>query len=105
MPERKLPPIIFGVPRWMKYAACKGAGLSVSEFFPPPASQLRPEVLDLCRGCPVRAECLRRAYSQDFAAGWWGGMSASQRERLSLEEALELTEQDSEEYLASLEEE
>lgn len=36
----------------------------------------------ICRGCPVRAECLEYAIESKFKHGVWGGMTPSQRRRL-----------------------
>lgn len=40
------------------------------------------EARRICKGCPVRDECLEFALKNDERFGVWGGMSAQDRKRL-----------------------
>jgi WhiB family redox-sensing transcriptional regulator len=68
---------------WIKNAKCKG--VPVKLFFP-----LRGESSDsakvVCRGCPVRKECLEYALVLNEQMGIWGGVS--ERERRIIRRAL-----------------
>lgn len=88
---------------WLRKASCRGSDLSIDEFFPPPSKTLRKEVAEMCRNCSVRIECLKWAYDQDLTAGWFGGMSAGQRERHTFDELRDriLDEQQSQDPLGA----
>jgi WhiB family redox-sensing transcriptional regulator len=68
---------------WIKDAKCKG--VPVKLFFP-----VRGEPSDsakmVCRGCPVRKECLEYALVLNEQMGIWGGVS--ERERRIIRRAL-----------------
>jgi WhiB family transcriptional regulator, redox-sensing transcriptional regulator len=53
-------------------------------FFPEKGGSTR-EAKRVCRGCPVRAECLTYALDRDERFGIWGGLS--ERERRNLKRA------------------
>jgi WhiB family transcriptional regulator, redox-sensing transcriptional regulator len=62
---------------WESRAAC--AGLDTAKFVPstertPPP----PWVIEVCSGCPVRAECLQVAVAGGWR-GYWAGTSTYQR--------------------------
>lgn len=65
---------------------CRAADSSV--FFGPDgetrAARVRRERVakGLCHGCPVIAECRRHALAACEPYGVWGGLSASERQRL-----------------------
>lgn len=70
----------FGVERdWVRQAACRGADPAI--FFPGRGESTR-EVKAICRGCPVRAECLTYAIQHGEWHGIWGGLSEHQRRKL-----------------------
>jgi len=64
---------------WMRQAACRD--LPTRLFFPTGGRKPQPAVLELCRTCPVRYECLQYAYDRKFHSGYFGGLSAGQRRR------------------------
>src|SRR5215470_426151 len=61
---------------WTARAACKGT--DPDELFVQGAAQNRAKLI--CRGCPVRTECLADALDNRIEFGVWGGMT--ERERL-----------------------
>lgn len=85
---------------WMDLAACNAIDVDPDLFYPPKSSgekgghastdtgvgsgtgaQWWP-ALDLCKVCPVRAECLTYAWETDQEYGIWGGLSPYSRTRL-----------------------
>lgn len=78
--------------KWLDDIAC--ADLELDDFFVAAGHTISETVLDVCRTCPVRAECVRHAYSREIDAGYLGGLSPSQRRQLSLLEALRFIEGD-----------
>jgi WhiB family redox-sensing transcriptional regulator len=71
-------------PDWRDYAACRDADPEL--FFPDGdirSARARVQKAKLiCRGCPVRATCLRWALASGQEAGIWGGLTEDQRRRL-----------------------
>lgn len=69
---------------WEKQALCRGKDNEI--FFPEEAQQMTAKKIKMakaiCKGCPVRAECLFTAVSNDEKFGIWGGFSP--RERTSI---------------------
>ena len=64
---------------WRKQAAC--IDLPPESFFPD--GRPREDVKAVCKGCPVRAQCLETALSSPWPpAGIWAGMSRNQLEPL-----------------------
>ncbi len=63
---------------WISQAACRGADLS--ELFARGAAQNRAK--QICRGCPVRTECLADALDNGIEFGIWGGMTDRERRAL-----------------------
>jgi WhiB family redox-sensing transcriptional regulator len=54
---------------------------SVTVFFPTtPAGEER--ALEICGGCPVRAECLQFAVERQQRHGIWGGTTERDRRRM-----------------------
>jgi hypothetical protein len=74
--------------QWLDAAAC--AGLPIESFFVQAGHVIDEEVLNVCRSCPVRINCLRHAYSPalNITGGYFGGMSPGQRRELNYEQAL-----------------
>jgi len=64
---------------WSLLAACRG-GEDPDALFVIGAAQ--HEAKKICRGCPVRAECLAEALDGRIETGVWGGMTESERRRL-----------------------
>jgi len=82
---------------WLPQAAC--AGMNLTDFFTGPGCAAKTHVIAVCRTCPVRRECLVHAYTRGvnehgIDSGYFGGLSAGQRKKLTLEEALAHIEED-----------
>ena len=76
-------------PTWQQQAACRGPIAKV--FYPPNAPEGRSareareaRAKAICRGCPVRAQCLEYALAIREPHGIWGGLSEAER-RLRLD--------------------
>src|SRR5260370_37907429 len=63
---------------WTARAACKGS--DPDELFVQGAAQNRAKLI--CRGCPVRTECLADALDNRIEFGVWGGMTERERRAL-----------------------
>ena len=63
---------------WSERAACKGT--DPDELFVFGAAQHRAKLI--CRGCPVRTECLADALDYRIEFGVWGGMTERERSAL-----------------------
>jgi WhiB family transcriptional regulator, redox-sensing transcriptional regulator len=63
---------------WTARAACKGT--NPDELFVQGAAQNRAKLI--CRGCPVRTECLADALDNRIEFGVWGGMTERERRAL-----------------------
>ena len=74
LPEAALP-----MGPWVVDAACKG--MPTNLFYPERGEPTKP-ALEVCKPCPVKAECLQ--YSIDNSERWgvWGGMTERQRRRI-----------------------
>lgn len=83
---------------WMKRRGC--ADLSINDMFVSTGRMLDPEVEDVCRRCPVRAQCVVRAYTMNATKGYFGGLSPSARKRMTVEEAVAFVQADSEQWRA-----
>lgn len=82
---------------WLPQAAC--AGMDLTDFFTGPGCAAKTNVIAVCRSCPVRRECLVHAYTRGvnergIDSGYFGGLSAGQRKKLTLDEALAYIEED-----------
>jgi WhiB family transcriptional regulator, redox-sensing transcriptional regulator len=65
---------------WTDHAACRGVDPEV--FFPVSRNAAdASEAIAVCRGCPVRHECLATALTR-AESGVWGGTTEAQRRRL-----------------------
>ena len=64
--------------KWRNEAACKGMD---PDIFHPEAHDTKAvfTILDICRACPVRVDCLKHAIASGEREGWWGGMSPRKR--------------------------
>jgi WhiB family transcriptional regulator, redox-sensing transcriptional regulator len=72
---------------WIERVAC--ADVDPARFFVSTGHSLGDEELALCRSCPVRRECVERAYELNIRPGYFGGLSPSFRENHTLAETLE----------------
>jgi hypothetical protein len=74
---------------WLDVAAC--ADLSIDDFFVAAGHVIDEEVLNTCRRCPVRIDCLQHAYNPvlNVTGGYFAGMSPGQRRELDLDAAIE----------------
>lgn len=63
---------------WHDRANCIGVKTEV--FFPDSANPSKTLwAKDICRGCPVKAECLEGALERRERFGVWGGLSTGER--------------------------
>lgn len=83
-----------GSDSWLDDAAC--ADLPIESFFVRAGHVIDEEILNLCRGCPVRLECVKHSYNEDLniTGGYFGGLSPGQRREMSYEEAVEYCKTD-----------
>jgi len=65
---------------WRASAVC--AQTDPELWFPEKATQSRA-ARAVCAGCPVRAECLAYALTQDRVYGVWGGTTERERRKLT----------------------
>jgi WhiB family transcriptional regulator, redox-sensing transcriptional regulator len=71
-------------PDWFQRAACIGCDPDL--FFPERGEHTRP-AKEVCRGCPVREECLEFALATVEKFGIWGGTSERERRRIRRDRA------------------
>lgn len=84
---------------WLDQSACDG--MDPEDFFVNAGHTIKPEVIAVCRGCPVRVNCLMHAYDSVPAmlnSGYFGGVSPGQRRKMSRAEALAWVEADIEAF-------
>lgn len=66
---------------WQEHAACRGENPEL--FFPVgtsgPALREIEQAKEICRRCPVAAQCLAAALATGEDAGIWGGLTADER--------------------------
>lgn len=74
---------------WLDDAACRE--LPVESFFVQAGHVIDEEVLNVCRACPVRSDCLSHAYDPklNITGGYFGGMSPGQRRTMPFSQAQE----------------
>lgn len=69
---------------WRTHAACRDEDPDL--FFPigstGPALVQTEDAKAVCRGCPVREQCLRWALENGQDAGVWGGLDETERRAL-----------------------
>lgn len=65
---------------WMRDALCRQ--VDVGEVFYPDSRGNAREAKQLCRQCPVIADCLAYALEHDEAFGIWGGLGPRERRAL-----------------------
>lgn len=66
-------------PHWQQHGACLAS--DPDTFFPERGEDSRP-AKEICRGCPVRQECLDYALDTRQLYGIWGGTSERERRRM-----------------------
>lgn len=71
---------------WLENTMC--ADMDISDFFVEAGHTISQDVINICRMCPVRAECVTHAYRNSITGGYFGGISPGQRRELSLDDAL-----------------
>lgn len=77
---------------WLNNTAC--TDLTIGHFFVEAGHAISEDVLNVCRGCGVRRECLEHAYAMGIGGGYFGGMSPGQRRSLNLAQARRFIESD-----------
>jgi hypothetical protein len=70
---------VAGLGDWSLRALCREVD---PELFFPPRGVSCPEAVRVCRGCPVRVECLTEALAADEQNGIRAGLSERERRRL-----------------------
>jgi WhiB family redox-sensing transcriptional regulator len=69
---------------WRMHAACRDEDPDL--FFPigstGPALVQTEEAKEVCRGCPVREQCLEWAMENGQDSGVWGGLAEAERRAL-----------------------
>jgi WhiB family redox-sensing transcriptional regulator len=74
---------------WVSSAACRHLPPDqIALFFVGAGRSLSRRARQICGGCPVRTDCLKHAYDNEIHAGYFGGVSPSQRSAMPLDEAL-----------------
>lgn len=83
----------WGDSSWRTKAACHGS--DTKEFFPERVGQDASSIVSKCKlvcySCTVRTDCLTFAISNHVNHGVWGGLSAGERRRVSLEDIPRVT--------------
>jgi WhiB family redox-sensing transcriptional regulator len=67
------------IPDWFGSAACRGID---ADLFFPERGQSVGTATAICRGCPVRVECLAFSMTSGEKFGIWGGLAERPRRRL-----------------------
>ncbi|MFM7088553.1 MAG: WhiB family transcriptional regulator [Candidatus Paceibacterota bacterium] len=79
---------------WLDDAAC--AALNIDDFFVQAGHVIDERILNTCRGCPVRVQCVKHSYNANLniTGGYFGGLSPGQRRDFSIGEALDYIKSD-----------
>ena len=79
---------------WLDDAACRE--LPIDAFFVQAGHIISEDVLNVCRQCPVRVDCISHAYDDklNITGGYFGGLSPGQRREMNIDDALAYAEQD-----------
>ncbi|HUZ19808.1 MAG TPA: WhiB family transcriptional regulator [Acidimicrobiales bacterium] len=64
---------------WERHAICRG--MDTELFFGTQSGEVAAAI-EICRGCPVRSDCLHRALREPDVRGVWGGTSEGERRRM-----------------------
>ena len=70
---------LFDRPDWQIAAACRGVD---PDLFFTERGEKTSDAKAVCRGCPVREDCLEYAMANVEKFGVWGGLSERERRRL-----------------------
>lgn len=73
------------IPGWMTEGTCATIGGDL--WFPEGAGSSSAAAKRVCRGCPVRQQCLTYAMDNLIQDGVWGGTTVRQRRRIAKERA------------------
>lgn len=77
---------------WLHHCTCSAA--DPHAFFLRAGEVIDPVALNISRACPSRKEEVIFAYARNIKKGFYGGLSAGQRSKLTLDEALEYVAND-----------
>lgn len=77
---------------WLEHALC--ADMEITDFFVEAGHTISQDVINVCRMCPVRVECVTHAYEHHITGGYFGGISPGQRRDMDLKAALKYAERD-----------
>lgn len=77
---------------WLDKCTC--AQLPIEAYFVTAGQTITPETLNVARSCPARREEVIFAYARQIKPGYFGGLSAGQRQSMSLTAALEFIKHD-----------
>lgn len=67
---------------WRDEASCYKEGIDTEAFFPEVGETVHRTVVQLCKACPVQAECLAYAVSIPELQGYWAGTYYRDRYKL-----------------------
>jgi WhiB family transcriptional regulator, redox-sensing transcriptional regulator len=68
--------------KWQDFAAC--ADLDTPHMYPADKDTRGVELAkSVCKGCPVRSECLAYAMGRGERFGVWGGLTTTERNNLA----------------------
>ena len=72
-----------GTGHWQQQAACRGSDTGIFYHLDnergPSRRRRELQAKQICRGCPVRTECLSWALANREPHGVWGGLSPEER--------------------------
>lgn len=77
---------------WLEHSMC--AEMDITDFFVEAGHTISQDVINICRMCSVRVECVTHAYEHHITGGYFGGISPGQRRDMGLEAALAHVEKD-----------
>ena len=77
---------------WLGRASCED--MDLNEFFVEAGRTIKQDTINICKGCPVRRECVSHSYANGLTAGYFGGISPGQRRSLDLVGAMAVVDAD-----------
>jgi hypothetical protein len=80
--------------RWLDQANC--ADSDIHDFFVDAGHVIGDDILEICRRCPVRKDCVDVAYNPrwNVTGGYFGGLSPGLRRELSKKQAHDFIDND-----------
>lgn len=85
-PSRYAPDTLARPAEWAETAACVAEGTDPAVFFPEDFRRQAPliavQAKEVCRRCPVVAQCLAHALAVPERTGVWGGLDEDERRNL-----------------------